>query len=160
MQPKSVYLAGPFFSDGQNNRVKTVKNLLNKNQTINSDAIFLPGKDEYTDAAAGSFEWQIATFNADIRQIDQADVVVAILDYDLENGQHEADAGTIWECGYAYAQHKPVFLVRFDKQTENSINLMLAGSYTAMFNGEKDIANLATYDFYNLKNKYVHLDVI
>ena len=56
MQPKSVYLAGPFFSDGQNNRVKTVKNLLNKNQTINSDAIFLPGKDEYTDAAAASFQ--------------------------------------------------------------------------------------------------------
>ncbi|MDV7719010.1 nucleoside 2-deoxyribosyltransferase [Pediococcus ethanolidurans] len=160
MQSKSVYLAGPFFSKEQNDRVTTVKRLLETNQTINSEAIFLPGKDEYTDAPVGSFEWQIATFNADIRQIDQADIVVAILDYELEDDKHESDAGTIWECGYAFGQHKPVFLIRFDKQTELSINLMLAGSYTAMFNGEKDAQNLASYDFYNLKNKYVHLNVI
>lgn len=102
----------------------------------------------------------MATFNADVRQIDQADVVVAILDYELEADNHEPDTGTIWECGYAFAQRKPVFLVRFDKQEQLSINLMLAGSYTAMFNGEKDIQQLATYDFYNLKNKYVKLDVI
>lgn len=160
MQTKSVYLAGPFFSEGQTNRVQAVKQLLEANPTINSEAIFLPGKDEYTDAAAGSFEWQVATFNADVRQIDQADVVVAILDYELEADNHEPDTGTIWECGYAFAQRKPVFLVPFDKQEQLSINLMLAGSYTAMFNGEKDIQQLATYDFYNLKNKYVKLDVI
>ena len=160
MQPKSVYLAGPFFSEGQNHRVNTVKSLLENNQTINSEAIFLPGKDEYTAAKMGSFEWQIATFNADIRQIDQADLVVAILDYELEGDKHVPDSGTIWECGYAHGQHKPVILIRFDKNEKQAINLMLAGSYTAMFNGETDIANLATYDFYNLQNKYVPLDVV
>ncbi|WP_434520286.1 hypothetical protein ACLHK8_08015 [Pediococcus sp. M21F004] len=51
-------------------------------------------------------------------------------------------------------------MVRFDKNEKQAINLMLAGSYTAMFNGETDIANLATYDFYNLQNKYVPLDVV
>lgn len=85
---------------------------------------------------------------------------MAILDYELEKDKHESDEGTIWECGYAYSQHKPVILVRFDEQTERAINLMLAGSYTALFNGKEDVANLANYDFYNLQNKYVHLDVI
>ncbi|AMV69577.1 Purine trans deoxyribosylase (Nucleoside deoxyribosyltransferase-I) [Pediococcus damnosus] len=160
MQPKSVYLAGPFFSEGQNHRVTTIKGLLEKNQTVNSEAIFLPGKDEYTAAEAGSFEWQIATFNADIRQIDQDDVVVAILDYELENDKHVPDSGTIWECGYAYGQHKSVILVRFDKNEKQAINLMLAGSYTAIFNGETDIKKLADYDFYNLQSKYVPLDVV
>lgn len=39
------------------------------------------------------------------------------------------------------------------------INLMLAGSATAIFNGEADIENLATYDFFELHNKYVQTDI-
>ena len=63
----------------------------------------------------------------------------------------------MWECGYAFAHNKPVILARF--RDNLPINLMLAGSATAIFNGEADIENLATYDFFELHNKYVQTDI-
>lgn len=154
---KQVYLAGPFFSPEQNNRLDQVADLLTKNPTIDADALFKPGQHPYPDAVFGTFEWQVATFNVDTRQIDQADVVVAILDFKSEEGEFEPDSGTMWECGYAFAHNKPVILVRF--RDNLPINLMLAGSATAIFNGKADVENLATYDFFELHNKYVQTDV-
>lgn len=154
---KQVYLAGPFFSPEQNNRLDQVADLLTKNPTIDADALFKPGQHPYPDAEFGTFEWQVATFNVDTRQIDQADVVVAILDFKSEEGEFEPDSGTMWECGYAFAHNKPVILVRFCDNLP--INLMLAGSATAIFNGKADVENLATYDFFELHNKYVQTDV-
>ncbi|KRM22403.1 nucleoside 2-deoxyribosyltransferase [Latilactobacillus graminis] len=154
---KQVYLAGPFFSPEQNNRLDKVAELLTKNPTIEADSLFKPGQHPYPDAEFGSFEWQVATFNVDTRQIDQADVVVAVLDYNSEMGEFEPDSGTIWECGYAFAHNTPIILVRF--RDNLPINLMLAGSATAIFNGAADIENLATYDFFELHNKYVQTDV-
>ncbi|MCP8858410.1 nucleoside 2-deoxyribosyltransferase [Latilactobacillus fuchuensis] len=154
---KQVYLAGPFFSPEQTKRLDQVATLLAKNPTIDSSAIFRPGDHSYPDAEFGTFEWQTATFNIDIRQIDQADVVVAMLDYRHEEGLTEPDSGTMWECGYAVAHHKPVILVRY--RDDLPINLMLTGSATAIFNGANDIANLASYDFFTLQNKYVQTDV-
>ncbi|MSD82922.1 nucleoside 2-deoxyribosyltransferase [Lactobacillus curvatus] len=154
---KQVYLAGPFFSPEQNNRLDQVADLLTKNPTIDADALFKPGQHPYPDAEFGTFEWQVATFNVDTRQIDQADVVVAILDFKSEEGEFEPDSGTMWECGYAFAHNKPVILVRF--RDNLPINLMLAGSATAIFNGKADVENLATYDFFELHNKYVQTDV-
>jgi len=40
--------------------------------------------------------------------IDKADVVVAVMD------GADADSGTCWECGYAFAKNIPVILVRSD----------------------------------------------
>lgn len=154
---KQVYLAGPFFSPEQNNRLDQVADLLTKNPTIDAEALFKPGQHPYPDAEFGTFEWQVATFNVDTRQIDQADVVVAILDFKSEEGEFEPDSGTMWECGYAFAHNKPVILVRF--RDNLPINLMLAGSATAIFNGKADVENLATYDFFELHNKYVQTDV-
>lgn len=154
---KQVYLAGPFFSPEQTARLDHVAELLASNPSIDATAIFRPGEHAYPDAEFGTFEWQVATFNIDTRQIDQADIVVAMLDYQTEKGLSEPDSGTMWECGYAFANHKPVILVRY--QADLPINLMLKGSATAIFNGEADLANLATYDFYTLQNKYVQTDV-
>lgn len=81
---KSVYLASPFFSDKQKERIYQVKEALVKNKTIDSEKIFIPHEHEYQEAEFGSFEWQKATFQLDVSQISAADLVVAIVDYKME----------------------------------------------------------------------------
>ncbi len=46
-------------------------------------------------------------FATDVRGIDWADALVAIMD------GSDPDSGTAWECGYAYGK-KPIVLVRTD----------------------------------------------
>lgn len=62
--------------------------------------VFLPQDEERGKPAAGIFA-------TDVAGIDWADALVAILD------GADPDAGTAWECGYAYGR-KPVLLVRTD----------------------------------------------
>src|SRR3989304_10339595 len=47
-------------------------------------------------------------FETMVNGIRRADAVVAILD------GADPDSGTSWECGYAYALGKPVYVVRTD----------------------------------------------
>lgn len=150
-----VYLAGPFFSDQQIKRLDSIQALLKQNETIGD--IFRPGKDEYTAADFGSFEWQTAVFKHDINNINNSDIVVAELDYKLEDGLSEPDSGTAWECGYAFANNVPVIGVRFDQAPP--LNLMLAGSLTAFFNGEENITQLKDYDFNSLMTRYEDIKV-
>ena len=67
---KSVYLASPFFSPAQKERIAQVKAALEKNPTIDEKAIFVPHENEYTKAEFGSLEWQKAAFQLDTSQID------------------------------------------------------------------------------------------
>ncbi|WP_240724973.1 nucleoside 2-deoxyribosyltransferase, partial [Onishia niordana] len=61
----------------------------------------------------------------DVKEVEAADVIVAILDYD---GQ-DTDSGTAWELGYAIAKGKPTFLVRFEEDVPG--NIMLTERNTA-----------------------------
>jgi nucleoside 2-deoxyribosyltransferase len=66
-------------------------------------------------------------FSRNIDAIRRADVVVAILD------GADADSGTCWECGFAFALGRPVIGVRTDfrgggDDSEHQINLMLSKS--------------------------------
>ena len=56
-----------------------------------------------------------------IEQIDGTDAVVAILD------GSDSDSGTSWECGYAFARHKPIIGVRTDLRgsEDDGLNAML-----------------------------------
>lgn len=151
-----VYLAGPFFSEQQIKRLDDVQKLLEKNPTIGD--IFRPGKDEYTAAEFGSFEWQTAVYKHDINNINISDVVVAMLDYKIEENELEPDSGTMWECGYAAANNVPVIGVR--NMTEEPLNLMLAGSLTAFFNGSDSIQEIKDYDFNSLMTRYEKVKVL
>lgn len=164
-----IYLAGPFFSDGQNERLAQVKAVLDQNSTVSY--VFEPAKHQQ-DAIVAEFgngslaeamktpQWQNATYNADVQAINQADAVVAMLDFDIENGNLRPDEGTMFEIGYAIANNKPVIIVQF-AQDDEPLNLMLAQSYTAFFWGAKDINdNLVDYDFINLPKKLVAKPVI
>ncbi len=66
-------------------------------------------------------------FTTDLRGIDRADALVAIVD------GPDPDSGTAWECGYAYGK-KPIVLVRTDFRTHTGsdapYNAMLTGAAT------------------------------
>lgn len=84
-----------------------------------------------------SHEWRIATYNGDVDAINDADIMVAVIDY---VGQ-EVDPGTAWEFGYAVANNIPVIVV---KEKEGAVNLMMGIPLTAYLTSVDD---LATYDF-------------
>lgn len=153
-----VYLASPFFSDGQRERIEQVISLLKQNDTIDSDQIFNPQEHQFESEPFGSFKWQDAVFASDMRQVHKADVVVAILDYQLEDGLTEPDSGTVFEIGSAHEANIPVIMVQFGEKSQ--LNLMLARSYTAFFNGREDIQNLKNYNFNNLEQKYTEKNVL
>ncbi|QBO35576.1 nucleoside 2-deoxyribosyltransferase [Periweissella cryptocerci] len=149
MLKQSVYLASPFFSDEQIARVKKVKALLEANPTIDSDNIYQPMQHQNEQFEFGSTEWKRATFQADLRQVDNSDVVVLIMDYKVEEGSYEPDSGTIMELGYAFAHNTPIIIAQFD-ENDAPLNLMVAEAYTAYF-WKEDVAELATYDFNTLE---------
>jgi nucleoside 2-deoxyribosyltransferase len=67
-----------------------------------------------------------------VAALDQADVVVACMD------GPDPDSGTAWECGYAYAQGKPIVCYRTDFRSSGDLlgapyNLMLTESAATRF---------------------------
>lgn len=154
----NIYLAAPFFSDGQNDRVNQVAELLRSNATVAQNGIFIPSEHQHEDLEFGSFKWQVATFNSDMRQVRKADAVVAIIDYQFEETkENEPDSGTIFEVGAAFQAGVPVVLIQFDETKK--LNLMLAQSYTAFFNGKDAIQSLKDYDFNELQQHYTEKEV-
>jgi nucleoside 2-deoxyribosyltransferase len=81
-----------------------------------------------------------ALFLENIAQIDEADIVLAILD------QTDPYSGTCWEFGYAYKAGRPVVGLRTDLRRggddpATSVNLMLSRSCIALLEvpfGERD----------------------
>jgi nucleoside 2-deoxyribosyltransferase len=68
-----------------------------------------------------------ALFLDNIRGIEEADVLLAVLD------QADPDSGTCWECGYAYKLGRPIIGLQTDLRIigddpEASTNLMLSRS--------------------------------
>lgn len=134
---KKVYLAGPFFDDQQLTLIKQVEQSLADNPTVSS--FFSPrlgAEDSASDV--GSARWAKATFDEDIKEINQAQVVVAILDYPHGN----PDSGTAFEIGYAWRQGLPIVLLSTDEGV--AVNIMLSQAATAFLTNPSDLAN---YDF-------------
>jgi len=157
MQKNKVYLASPFFSDGQKERIEKVIAALKSNPTIDADEIYNPQEHQEENLEFASHEWQDSVFASDMRQVKRADVIVAILDYKSEEGNPEPDSGTIFEIGSAWAWNIPVIMVQFDESHE--LNLMLARSLTAMFSGDEIEEGIAKYDFNELKTKWSSVKV-
>lgn len=152
----SIYLAAPFFSETQIERVKEVQSLLKQNSTVDSDNIFVPMEHQMESEEFGSFPWQVGVFESDVRQVRTADAVVAILDYEKNGDEILSDSGTVFEVGMAYEHGVPVILVQFDKA--GKMNLMLARSYAACFSGD-DVKKLASYNFDELPTVFSKLEV-
>lgn len=127
---KKIYIASPFFCDKETEVLAKVEKLL-KSRGFD---VFSPREHEVREGNVGKPEWSKTTFNNDKNAIDWCDIVVM-----LYWGNY-SDSGTAWECGYAYATHKPVCVV----QLGESSNLMVhEGSYTNIMSLEE----LEKYDF-------------
>ncbi|RRK10741.1 nucleoside 2-deoxyribosyltransferase [Lactiplantibacillus garii] len=148
----NVYLAAPFFDDAQKQRIEQVKAALQANPTINSDGIFIPEEHQFEEEPFGSRAWQQYVYASDMRQVHRADVLVAILDYDMTSATNEPDSGTMFEVGAAVAEKTPVLIVQFD--ADKDLNLMISQGLTAYFDASKDgLAELATYNCDDLRSK-------
>ncbi|GEA95442.1 nucleoside deoxyribosyltransferase [Weissella viridescens] len=133
---KNVYLAGPFFDAEQIERIERMEQALTNNPTVAS--FFSPRSETCAEFEMGTREWAAATFKVDRDHIDQADVVVAVIDY----VDDFVDPGTAWEIGYANANQKPVILLK--EKPNGSVNLMMAIPAHAVL---LHVSDVAQYDF-------------
>ena len=115
--PMKLYFAGPLFTTPERAWNADVATGLRGA----GHEVFLPQEKEVGLSAAG-------IFRADVGGIDAADALLAIVD------GADADSGTSWEVGYAYATGKPVLLVRTDIRAgeglASPVNAMVAESAT------------------------------
>ena len=104
-----IYLAGPFFSDEQIDRIARAEQALTQNQTV--DSFFSPRLSDENSTPLlkeGTPEWAQMIFKKDVEEIDDADLVVAVADFVHAN----VDSGTAFEVGYAYHSNKPIVIVQ------------------------------------------------
>lgn len=123
-----VFIAGPLFSDAEREFNLKVDKHLRKH----GFKTFLPqrdvGKLDELLAKEGKRAYR-AIFEQDLRGIDQADVVVAILD------GSDVDSGTAFEVGYSFARGKPVIGLKTDMRVfarDEELNNMLAQGIRAL----------------------------
>jgi len=122
--PLRVYLAAPLFA--QHERIWN-RRLAARLERALGCTVTLP-QDIVADDGAGDAERFAQIFRQCLAGVREADVVVAVLD------GADADSGTAFEVGYAYALGKTVVGVRTDyrEQQEQGTNLMLARSCEAV----------------------------
>lgn len=141
----NVYLAGPFFSENQIEIVKDLNKALKKNETIGK--VFVPMEHQMNDGDLVEFTspWAKAVAMNDYKHVREADIIVAIVDFD---GQ-DMDSGTAAEIGYAYAIGRPVFLYHA-KNHDMMVNLMATEVAKAYFTNLEEIEK---YDFIKADHK-------
>jgi nucleoside 2-deoxyribosyltransferase len=113
--PMRLYFAGPLFTAAERAWNLDLATALRDA----GHEVFLPQEQEPGRDAAG-------IFRTDVAGIDWAHALVAIMD------GPDPDAGTAWECGYAYGK-KPVLQVRTDFRGQaagSPYNAMLTESAT------------------------------
>jgi len=143
MEKIKIYLASPCFSKEQIERVERVEKALDANPYVE---YFSPRKNQLEHLPFGTKEWAQAIYENDVKYVEWADVIVAVLDYDGETELHgvrhgHVDSGTAFEVGYAIAANKPVVLVH---EKGDIVNLMLSQSCQAYLDNAEAITN---YDF-------------
>lgn len=112
-----IYLASPLFSESERRYNTYLAEVLRKNFF----SVYLPQEaDDTEDGREGSREQTIYAKN--LAELKKTDIVVGIID------GSDADSGTAWEMGYAFASGKRVIALRTDfrKFSGNErVNLML-----------------------------------
>jgi nucleoside 2-deoxyribosyltransferase/predicted secreted protein len=115
-----VYLAAPLFSEGERAyNLSIARNLRN-----NFFDVFLP-QEAGDDSHTRDKEEQSRIFSENLKTLEKSDIIVAVID------GADADSGTAWEMGYAYAQKKQVIALRTDFRRagmHEQVNMMLEES--------------------------------
>jgi nucleoside 2-deoxyribosyltransferase/predicted secreted protein len=115
-----VYLAAPLFSAAERSYNTGIASLLRQN----CFSVHLP-QDAGDDTATRGKQEHERLFQVNLAALADSDIVVAIID------GADADSGTSWEMGYAYARGKKVIALRTDFRQvgiDERVNLMLEQS--------------------------------
>lgn len=98
---KLVYVSGPLFSQAEREFLERMVDALSCTSGLDaSEDFFLPHRDG---GELGKGPKRLDIFSLDIDSVNNADIMVALLD-----GQ-DVDSGTCIELGYAYAKGKKIF---------------------------------------------------
>jgi nucleoside 2-deoxyribosyltransferase len=100
--------------------------------------VFLP-QETGDDSHTRDKEEQSRIFSENLQALEKSDIIVAIID------GADADSGTAWEMGYAYALRKPIFALRTDfrRTGQNEfVNLMLEQSVFVVQSKEELVQRL------------------
>lgn len=129
-----VYLAAPLFSQAECHWNLEIAAALR----ACAYEVYLPQETGDSDASRGADAHQMI-FQENHRALDAADLVVAVID------GADADSGTAWEMGYAYARGIPVYAIRTDFRMAGAselVNLMLEQSAVVVRSIEELIRSL------------------
>lgn len=122
-----IYLAGPLFTDAE----QAFNLALATKLRAAGHAVFLPQQQ-----CEGLVEPRDIFFGC-LNGLTGSKIVVAVLD------GADADSGTSWECGYAYAKGMKVIGLRTDfrnrSDTEGGLNLMLSVSCEVVVRSVEDL---------------------
>jgi len=98
---KTIYIAGPLFSEHEREYLIRLVDILSKELELDhNEDFFLPHRDA---SDLGVTDGRDEVFCLDLRYLDQAKIVIALLD------GPDVDSGTAVELGYAYAKRKKIF---------------------------------------------------
>jgi nucleoside 2-deoxyribosyltransferase len=128
---KKIYLAGPLFSKAEQDFNRSLRNSL----CNDGFEVFLP--QEECEGLLGE-----KIFLKCKGGIDSSDIVLAILD------GADADSGTCWECGYAFATGKQIIAVRTDFRESGDtagFNAMLFYSALQVITGDNYLTEIADF---------------
>lgn len=129
-----VYLAAPLFSEAERLFNASVARLLRGHLFD----VYLP-QEAGDDSDMRDIREQERLFLSNKTALEDADVIIAIID------GADADSGTAWEMGYAFAQGKPVIALRTDFRRvghHENVNLMLEQSAKVVGSTEELLAAL------------------
>jgi len=121
-----VYLAAPLFSEGE----RAYNLSIARSMRNNFFDVFLP-QETGDDSHTRDKQEQSRIFSENLQALEKSDIIVAIID------GADADSGTAWEMGYAYAQKKQVIALRTDFRRAGiyeRVNLMLEESTKVVTN--------------------------
>ena len=121
-----VYLAAPLFSEAERSYNRSIEELLEKN----CFDVYLP-QQAGDDSEIREKAEQRLIFSKNLKALENADIIVAIID------GADADSGTAWEMGYAFARGKKVIGLRTDFRKSGNhekVNFMLEESAIVVTN--------------------------
>jgi len=148
MEKIKCYIAGPFFRDGERERLEKLREFFKSDEFFNKYEFFFPMDHKIPGGESmPNGEWAWNVFEMDVKELATSKLVIAIYD------THYSDTGTAWELGFAYANHIPVLLLCTNLNADNSIMPLIAADkiyqYDKFVNGE--YFNFEEFDIENLK---------
>ena len=148
MEKIKCYVAGPFFREGERERLEKLREFFKSDEFFDKYEFFFPMDHKIPGGESmPNGEWAWNVFEMDVKELATSKLVIAVYD------THYSDTGTAWELGFAYANHIPVLLLCTNLNADNSIMPLIAADkiyqYDKFVNGE--YFNFDEFDIENLK---------